>query len=76
MDDWFLLFGVQGFSIDSEANQEKFSSETFEAVAYSTEDKILYRELHRIQRKNQRIIHYETLYLNPEGEKIAEMISD
>ena len=71
-----LLFGVQGFSIESEANQEKLNIETFEAVAYSTEDKILYRELHRIQRKNQRIIHSETLYLNPEGEKIAEMISD
>ena len=71
-----LLFCVQGFSIESEANQEKLSIETFEAVAYSTEDKILYRELHRIQRKNQRIIHSETLYLNPEGEKIAEMISD
>ena len=67
----FLLFCVQGFSIESEANQEKLSSETFEAVAYSTEDKILYRELHRIQRKNQRIIHSETVYLNLEGEKIA-----
>ena len=72
----FLLFCVEGFSIESEANQEKLSIETFEAVAYSTEDKILYRELHRIQRKNQRIIHSETVYLNPEGEKIAEMISD
>ena len=72
----FLLFCVKGFSIESEANQEKLSIETFEAVAYSTENKILYRELHRIQRKNQRIIHSETLYLNPEGEKIAEMISD
>ena len=71
-----LLFGVQGFSIESEANQEKLSIETFEAVAYSTEDKILYRELHRIQRKNQRIIYSETRYLNPEGEQIAEMISD
>ena len=71
-----LLFGVEGFSIESEANQEKLSIETFEAVAYSTEDKILYRELHRIQRKNQRIIHSETVYLNPEGEQIAEMISD
>ena len=71
----FLLFGVQGFSIESEENQEKLSIETFEAVAYSTEDKILYRELHRIQRKNQRIIHSETGYLNPEGEKIAKMIS-
>ena len=72
----FLLFCVQGFSNESKANQEKLSIETFEAVAYSTEDKILYRELHRIQRKNQRIIHSETRYLNPEGEKIAEMISD
>ena len=71
-----LLFCVQGFSIESEANQEKLSIETFEAVAYSTEDKILYRELHRIQRKNQRIIHSEIRYLNPEGEKITEMISD
>ena len=46
----FLLFGVQGFSIEPKANQEKLSIETFEAVAYSTEDKILYRELHSIQR--------------------------
>ena len=72
----FLLFCVEGFSIESEANQENLNIETFEAVAYSTEDKILYRELHRIQRKNQRIIHSETRYLNPEGEKIADMISD
>ena len=72
----FLLFCVEGFSIESEANQEKISIETFEAVAYSTKDKILYRELHRIQRKNQRIIHSETRYLNPEGDQIAEMISD
>ena len=39
----FLLFCVQGFSVEAEANQEKLSIETFEAVAYSTEDKILYR---------------------------------
>ena len=56
-----LLFCVEGFSIESEANQEKLNIETFEAIAYSTEDKILYRELHRIQRKNQRIIHSETV---------------
>tara|TARA_Y100001978_G_scaffold160926_1_gene147154 strand:- start:83 stop:679 length:597 start_codon:yes stop_codon:yes gene_type:complete len=73
---FFLLFCVEGFSIESEANQEKLNFETFEAVAYSIEDKILYRELHRIQLKNQRIIYSETRYLNPEGEKIAEMISD
>ena len=73
---YLLLFCIQGFPIESEPNQEKLSIETFEAVAYSTEDKILYRELHRIQHKNQRIIHSETVYLNPEGEKIAEMISD
>ena len=71
----FFFFCVEGFSIESEANQEKLNIETFEAVAYSTEEKILYRELHRIQRKNQRIIYSETRYLNPEGEKIAEMIS-
>ena len=65
----FLLFCVEGFSIESEANQEKLNIETFEAVAYSTEDKILYRELHRIQRKNQWIIHSETRYLKPEGDK-------
>ena len=33
----FLLFCVEGFSIESEANQEKLSVETFEAVAYLTE---------------------------------------
>ena len=65
----FLLFCVHGFSIESEANQEKLNIETFEALAYSTEEKILYRELHRIQRKNQRIIHSETFYLNPEVKK-------
>ena len=39
----FLLLGIQGFSIESKSNKEKFSIEIFEAVAYSTEDKILYR---------------------------------